>query len=360
MPRFLKVLGLALASLVVSLGLITAFLSWKFISTGVGDDPTEVVFEVPPGSTMTSVANSLKEKEIIFNTDLFLLYARIKNMNHRLRVGEYALKATMSPSEILSVLASGRSITRAFTVAEGLNIYEIGSVLERSGFGTEAEFAKLVRDPEFIQSLLGEKLSSLEGYLYPETYRITKYENVRAILTLMVKRFLLVYQQEILAKQQQMGWTRHQVVTLASIIEKETGAGFERPVISSVFHNRMQRKMKLQTDPTILYGIAEEKGVMPTNITRKDILSPTAYNTYVIDGLPPGPIANPGRDALFAAVQPAQTKYIFFVSKNNGTHVFSTDLAGHNAAVKTYQMDSKAREGKSWRDLNQTKVQGKE
>lgn len=356
MPKFLKLLFGGLAALVISGALVIGYLSWKFIHTGVGDDPTEVIFEVPPGSTMTSVANGLKEKEIILNTDLFLLYARLKKMNHRLRVGEYALKATMSPAEILSILASGKSVTRAFTVAEGLNIYEIGSVLERSGFGTQAEFMKLVKDPVFIESLLGEKLSSLEGYLYPETYRITKYENIRAIITLMVKRFLLIYQQEILAKQQLLGWTRHQVVTLASIVEKETGAGFERPIISSVFHNRLAKKMKLQTDPTIIYGIADLTGVVPNNITRKDITAPTAYNTYVIDGLPPGPIANPGREALLAAVEPAQTKYLFFVSKNNGTHVFSTDLASHAAAVRTYQLDSKAREGKSWRDLNNKKT----
>lgn len=351
MSKFLKLFLSGVTALTISGAMVVGYLSWKFIHTGVGDDPTEIIFEVPPGSTMSSVANGLKEKAIILNADLFLLYARVKNMNHRLRVGEYALKTTMSPAEILNILASGKSVTRALTVAEGLNIFEIGSVLERSGFGTQAEFMKLVKDSEFIESLLGEKISSLEGYLYPETYRITKYENMRAIITLMVKRFLLIYQQDVLSKQQLLGWTRHQVVTLASIIEKETGASFERPLISSVFHNRLQKKMKLQTDPTIIYGIADRSGVVPNNITRKDITAPTAYNTYVIEGLPPGPIANPGREALLAAVEPAQTKYLFFVSKNNGTHVFSIDLAAHSAAVRAYQLDSKAREGKSWRDL---------
>ncbi|HWU42748.1 MAG TPA: endolytic transglycosylase MltG, partial [Bdellovibrio sp.] len=137
----------------------------------------------------------------------------------------------------------------------------------------------------------------------------------------------------------------------ASIIEKETGAPEERPLISSIFHNRLDKKMKLQTDPTIIYGKAEKTGKIVINITRADLTTPTRYNTYVIDGLPPTPIANPGREALLAAVKPAHSNYLFFVSKNDGTHIFSEDYKAHEKAVRSFQINAKAREGHSWREL---------
>jgi UPF0755 protein len=145
--------------------------------------------------------------------------------------------------------------------------------------------------------------------------------------------------------------TPYQIVTLASIIEKETGAPEERSVISSVFHNRMRLNMRLQTDPTVIYGIWEQSGQWNRNITRQDLQTPTRYNTYTLPQLPHGPIANPGLQALQAAVAPAQTEFLFFVSRNDGTHVFSKNYAGHQQAVAEFQLDRKAREGKSWRDL---------
>jgi UPF0755 protein len=171
----------------------------------------------------------------------------------------------------------------------------------------------------------------------------------------MVKRFLFVFG-EVLPQSHVQGWTRHQIVTLASIIEKETGAPEERPLISSVFHNRLLKKMRLQTDPTVIYGKAEKSGKIEINITRADLLTPSRYNTYVIPALPPGPIANPGKEALLAAVNPAASGYLFFVSQNDGTHVFSEDYSAHNRAVQKFQLDRKAREGKSWRDLQNRKT----
>ena len=172
----------------------------------------------------------------------------------------------------------------------------------------------------------------------------------------MVKRFLFVYH-EAVPQNEVPGWTRHQIVTLASIIEKETGAPEERPLISSVFHNRLKKGMRLQTDPTVLYGKAERVGSFAINITTEDLRTPNRYNTYTIYGLPPGPIANPGREALSAVLAPAESTYLYFVSQNNGTHIFSSDYEAHNKAVKHFQLDPKAREGKSWRDLSKKKVE---
>jgi UPF0755 protein len=170
----------------------------------------------------------------------------------------------------------------------------------------------------------------------------------------MVNRFLTVWK-DVEAEAKNLGWSRLQVITLASIVEKETGASFERPLVASVFHNRLVKKMRLQTDPTVMYGVAIKQGKMPTNITKNDLLTPTAYNTYTNEGLPPAPISNPGKEAIMAVFKPAQTKYLFFVSQNNGTHMFSENLEQHNKAVQTYQMNAKARENKSWRDLKEPK-----
>ncbi|RYZ86132.1 MAG: endolytic transglycosylase MltG, partial [Proteobacteria bacterium] len=245
---------------------------------------------------------------------------------------------------------------KPFTVAEGLNIYEVAALYEAQGFGKKEDFLAVVKDPALIKQLLGEDAVSLEGYLYPETYMITKFEGTKDLVTSMVRRFLSVYK-ELGAETALPGWSRHQIVTLASIVEKETGAGLDRPVISSVFHNRLKLKMKLQTDPTILYGLADMSGVMGNSIRREDILKPSRYNTYVINALPPGPISNPGKEAMMAALKPATTSFLYFVSRNDGTTVFSESLDRHNSAVQKFQVNPKAREGKSWRDLKKKQPQ---
>src|SRR3989338_7198576 len=196
-----------------------------------------------PGSTMGQVAQNLQQFGLVRNAKLFLIYARFMKMNSRLKVGEYALNQTMTPNEIMAVLASGKSVTRNLTIAEGLSVFDIAEILEKSGVGTKEEFFKLVYDKEFIRSLLQEDLESLEGYLFPETYKITKFESIKSVVTQMVKRFLTVWARyEVLAKQK--NWNRNQLITFASIVEKETGAGFERPLVSSVFHNRLQDRMR--------------------------------------------------------------------------------------------------------------------
>jgi len=350
-----KVIATSFLTLVIAVVAGCLFFGYQILKTPVSSDKTEVIFEVAPGETVTAVANELQAKNLVRNASVFLFYSRFTNQSSKVKVGEYSLNQSMTPDEILSVLVSGKSIARTLTVVEGLNLFDIGSILEKTGIGTRQEFFALIQDKAFIKSLLGEDLNSLEGYLFPETYKFTKFESMKSIVSQMVKRFLVVWK-EIEPMAKQINWSRNQVVTFASIVEKETGAGADRPIVSSVFHNRLEKKMRLQTDPTVLYGMAMKLGFMPNNITKMDLLTPTPYNSYTTAGLPPTPISNPGKESLLAAVKPAASKYLYFVSRNDGTTVFSETLEKHNAAVKTFQMNPKARDGKSWKDLNQPKV----
>ncbi len=354
MTKKFKVVSLSSVVLLLALAGGVLFFGYQLLKTPVSSDRTEIIFEVAPGANATQTAAELQKNNLIRNADVFLLYSRFMNQNSKIKVGEYSLNQAMTPDEILAVLVSGKSITRNLTIVEGLNLFDIAAILEKMGLGTRQEFFALARDKDFIKSLLGEELSSLEGYLFPETYKFTKFESMKSIVSQMVRRFLVIYK-EIEPVAKQMNWTRNQIVTFASIVEKETGAGADRPIVSSVFHNRLQKKMRLQTDPTVLYGMAMKMGFMPNNITRNDLLTPTPYNSYTNAGLPPTPISNPGRESLLAAVRPANTKNIYFVSRNDGTTVFSETLEKHNAAVKTFQMNAKARIGKSWKDLEKTK-----
>lgn len=355
MKKTYLVLLLAGIALIAALGGGFAFLSFQFLNTRPSHIAQDVVYEVTPGKGFSTIAAELEQKGLVKNGLFFKIYARLRNDDGKVKVGEYLLRTNMVPKEVLNMITSGKSIARSFTVSEGLSTYEIAELYQKDGFGTAEDFMRWVRDPQLIRSLLGEPQESLEGYLFPETYMLTKYTDTKTLVSNMVKRFLYVYN-EVIPLAQVQGMTRHQIVTLASIIEKETGAPEERPLISSVFHNRLLKRMRLQTDPTVIYGKAERSGRIEINITRADLTAPSRYNTYVIYGLPPGPIANPGREALLAAVKPATSSYLFFVSQNDGTHIFSEDYAGHNKAVRRFQLDRKAREGKSWRDLQNRKL----
>ena len=339
------------------LAIVTAFgfFGYQLFRKPVSDDRTEIIFEVAPGVPFSQTAANLQENHLIRNAKAFQWYARLRGQAGKVKVGEYSLNKAMTPDEIISILVSGKSIARSITVAEGLNIFDIAALFEKQGIGTRSEFLDAVHDKTFIKSLLGEDLTSLEGYLFPETYKYTKFEGTRALITQMVKRFLIVWNEQLSTELSKLRWSRHQVVTLASIVEKETGAANERPLVSSVFHNRLLKRMRLQTDPTVLYGMAVRDQKVPTNITRDDLQNPTPYNTYVIESLPPGPIANPGKESLFAVFNPANSKYLYFVSENNGTHRFSETLQQHNKAVQQFQLNAKARENKSWRDLKKSK-----
>lgn len=248
----------------------------------------------------------------------------------------------MTPQEILERVRSGKVRTYEVVLPEGSRATEIAARFEEAGLARKDEFLAAVFDPAFARSL-GIEAESLEGYLYPETYRVARNLSARALARMLVDQFFAVWR-TVEPAARASGLTQHQIVTLASIVEKETAAPDERPLIAAVFLNRLDRRMRLETDPTVIYGIADFDG----NLRKKHLLDDTnPYNTYRIPGLPPGPIASPGADALRAVVEPAETEYLFFVSRNDGTHVFSRTYREHVDAVNHYQKNARNRRRRS-------------
>ena len=295
-----------------------------------------ILFEVGQGEGFNAVAQNLHARGLFEHPDKFKLIARFKGYDKKIRAGEYELSAAMSPRQILQMLVSGKVRLYRLTIPEGYTLQQIAAVAEKSGLCSAAEFSEAAANGALLAAQ-GISAKNLEGYLYPDTYFFPKGATGLDIVRAMIAHFNTVFRPEWKTRAAALKMSVHEIVTLASIIEKETGAAFERPLISSVFHNRLERKMRLETDPTVIYGIPDFNG----NLTRKDLTTPTPYNTYVIRGLPPGPIASPGAKAIEAALYPADTDYIFFVSKKDATHQFSTNIKDHNKAVRKYQLRRK-------------------
>ncbi|MDH3348605.1 MAG: endolytic transglycosylase MltG [Desulfobulbaceae bacterium] len=294
--------------------------------------PGERIVFIPKGSGLRTIQAILRDEAAVDADIRFLITAKLTGLSGRLKAGEYQLPANALPHQILQLLASGRSIRHRLTFPEGLTAQRIAEILARDGWVDQETFIALCGDPSLIRSL-GLKQGSLEGYLFPDTYLLTRGEaDEIAIISMMTQRFHAVWK-EIAGEEDHPEFTPHQVVTLASIVEKETGAPGERPLIAGVFINRLQTGMKLQSDPTVIYGLAEFNG----NLTKANLRTPTPYNTYMIKGMPAGPICNPGRASLEAVLHPSATPFLYFVSKNDGTHHFSASLKEHNRAVRTYQ-----------------------
>ncbi|MEJ2166253.1 MAG: endolytic transglycosylase MltG [Desulfobacterales bacterium] len=293
----------------------------------------EVTFNVAQGQTLKATADMLYRKNIIKSPLKLVWIARLKGYDKNLKAGEYLLSAAMSPRQILEIMVKGEVALHKLTVPEGYNIYQIAELIAQAGFATQADFIRVATDAELVRKM-GLVADTFEGYLFPDTYYFPKDVSLEKIISTMVEQFQAIFVPEWRKRAKQIGFTVNQVVTLASIIEKETGTPSERPMISSVFHNRLKKKMRLESDPTVIYGIKNFNG----NLTRKDLKTKTPYNTYQIRGLPAGPIANPGRASLEAALYPEETSYIYFVAKKDSTHYFSTNLQDHNRAVRKYQL----------------------
>jgi len=322
-------LGLAVLSLTAA-AVSVAFVRWS-LSPIVESGPT-TLFWVERGDGLNAVARKLEARGLIRNARAFSLLARYRELAGALKVGEYELSAAYSAEQTLERIVSGKVATFPVSLPEGLTAVQVGERLEAAGLASASEFQAVVGAPG-ITDALGVEGETLEGYLFPETYRLPHRLSAREIAKILVDQFLVVWREiEPQARSQKL--SMQQVVTLASIVEKETAAPDERPLIASVFRNRLDRGMRLETDPTVIYGIADFDG----NLRRRDLEDTSnPYNTYVIPGLPPGPISNPGADALRAVVNPADTQYLFFVSKNDGTHTFSKSYAEHELAVDQYQ-----------------------
>jgi UPF0755 protein len=307
----------------------------QFAHTAGGSERYERHLTVPPGQSLAATAEALQRHQLVTSAFKFRMLARLEGYDRRLKAGEYSLTTSMSPREILERMSKGLVRLHRLTVPEGLTLSQIADQIEKVGLARGADILRRAKDPAYARAQ-GIEAPSLEGYLFPETYFFPRTVTADGLITAMLQAFRSAFPQEWERRAAELGFTVHETVTLASIIEKETGDPSERSLISSVFHNRLKRGMRLETDPTVIYGIPNFDG----NLTRKHLETPTPFNTYLIRGLPPGPIASPGKEALQAALFPAQTDFIFFVSKNNGTHHFSTNLADHNRAVQHYQVGS--------------------
>jgi UPF0755 protein len=290
------------------------------------------VVVIAEGSTFQHVAGLLERERLIKSRSAFVLLGKALEADRKIRPGEYELNPAMPPADIHSKLLAGRVVLHAVTIPEGYTMAQIADVLAQHQVTDRAEFLRLVKDKSLIKTL-GISAETLEGYLYPDTYRFPKPVSAREVIRTMVEQLNQVVTPEWQARAKDIHLTLHQVLTLASVIEKETGSGEERPQISSVFHNRLQKKIPLQSDPTVIYGLPDFDG----NLHKKDLSHPSPYNTYRWAGLPPGPIANPGAQAIRATLFPAVSPYLYFVSKNDGTHQFSATLVEHNKAVEKYQ-----------------------
>ncbi len=296
------------------------------------DHPVSKVVMIPEGSTFQQAAVLLEREGLIRSRTVFVLLGRSQVADRKIHAGEYELNAGMTPATILSKLLNGQVLLRPLTIPEGLTMVQIADLIGRQGVTDREEFLRLAQDRTFISSL-GIKAETLEGYLYPDTYHFPRPARAKDVIVAMIDHLHQVWNPELRARAKELHMTEHEVLTLASVIEKETGAAGERPEISAVFHNRLKKRIPLQSDPTVIYGLPEFDG----NIRKKDLSHPSPYNTYRVQGLPPGPIANPGIASIRAALYPSDSRALYFVSRNDGTHHFSSTLTEHNQAVEKYQ-----------------------
>jgi UPF0755 protein len=310
----------------------------EFAVTPAGAAGTKDV-TIPPGSGPRRVADVLAQAGVVAEAELTYAWLRREKLGPKLRAGEYEFTLPVTPEQAIQKIIAGQQKTYHVTIPEGLRLDEILPLLASSQLKLRLDrLEALAADPAFVRKL-GVPASRLEGFLFPDTYSFTHGYTEESVLGKMVSRTLEELRSAEASKDPAVHLDPLQIVTLASIVEKETGATDERPRIACLFLNRLRRGMPLQTDPTVLYAMMMIRGRFVKNISRQDLLTPHPYNTYTVKGLPPGPIASPGAAALQAVTHPATCNDLYFVSRNDGTHVFCPTLQCHNAAVKKWQVD---------------------
>jgi UPF0755 protein len=296
----------------------------------------EVFVEIPQGSGVAAIADRLTAAGVVRHSLVFRLAARMSGDDRKLQAGEYRFAEAATPAVIVQRLARGDVYTRAITFREGLTIWDMADAFAASGLGTAEEFLREAKDVSRIQSIDPEA-SSLEGYLFPDTYEVPRSAGAKGVADAMVAGFLRAFDTDLRAAAAARGLSVRDVVTIASLVEKETAHPPERPVVSAVYQNRLRIGMGLQCDPTVIYALLLA-GRWNGNLTKANLQIDSPYNTYRYAGLPPSPIAAPGRLSLEAVVRPADVPYLYFVSRNDGTHAFSTTLAEHNRNVQQWQV----------------------
>ena len=324
-----------------------AYLMWDFALRPASSLKQEITVDVPPGSTFHSLRGTLEAQGLRIPAFQTRAWNSLSQASRRLHVGEYAVDPSKSAYQILTQILAGPAKSHRFVVREGTHIWDIQTLFAESIFRLNpSTYQKWIRDPKRLERMGVPKISdarvrpTLEGFLFPETYTFYKYDSAESVLDAMLDLF--EKRVKPILSEHPWGATpegRYRLLTLASIVEKESGDVAEQPIIASVYWNRIRKGMKLQADPTTIYGLLP---LFDGNLRKSDLLAHTPYNTYRITGLPPTPIANPGESAIRAVVNPAATKYLFFVSKNDGTHLFSEDYKTHAAYVETYQRQRRA------------------
>lgn len=307
-----------------------------------GSGTEERVVRIPEGAGVRRIKGILARQGIIRDDVRFLVLFRLlsvaeKDDPPRLRAGEFRVPQDLTPLQVIRFLDTAKPVQYQVTVPEGKTVKEVADIFAQENWVDPTIFLQLCEDREFIRGL-GIQADTLEGYLFPETYTLVRGEvNERIVITSMVRRFFTVWKDVSACREKEAEGrgklAPHQLLILASIVEKETGAAGERNIIAGVFYNRLRKGMRLQSDPTTIYGIENFNG----NLTKADLRRKTPYNTYVISGLPAGPICNPGAAAMEAVLTPAETPCLYFVSRNDGSHYFSKTLREHNRAVYKYQ-----------------------
>jgi UPF0755 protein len=301
-------------------------------------DPSPVTtVSIPAGEPATQILRHLQRAGVLADARLARLYLVYRLGNPPLKAGEYEFREPLPAPAVLQRLIRGDVVTHPVTLVEGLTIEDTASALATAGFGAPAQFLPLMQSPELVSDL-DPRADSLEGYLFPDTYRFARNTPPRDIVRTLVETFKRHYRDEIQPLLTEKGGSRsvHAVVTLASIVEKEAALDSERPIIAAVYRNRLKRDIALYADPTVIYAL-RLAGTWDGNLTRTDLQIDSPYNTYRYPGLPPGPICSPGLASLRAAAAPAAVPYLYFVSRNDGSHVFASTLREHNRNVARWQ-----------------------
>jgi UPF0755 protein len=309
---------------------------WKAMTTpykGFKDETARV--EIRKGMATGTIMKKLQSAGVLRDDFVPLIYLKTVRRDASLKAGVYEFRNAASPISVLDKIIRGEVLLKSVTIREGLDRFAVAALMVDAGFGTLAEWEKVTSDPELIRDL-DPDATSLEGYLFPDTYRLTPRTAVKTVVEQMVANFRKHFGNELAFIQN--GLSVHQTVTLASIVETEAKLDPERPVIASVYLNRHRKGMLLQADPTVIYALKLAHR-WNGNIRKVDLQTASPYNTYATRGFPPGPIANPGVASLRAAASPVETQYLYFVSKNDGSHVFASTLAEHNHNVAVHQKD---------------------
>jgi UPF0755 protein len=331
-----RLIGVIVAILVIAM---LGYGGWVFLGVErpfKGYDAAEQFVDIPPGTGTVGMGRRLAEAGVVRSAAVFRIAVWLSGAGRRLQAGEYRFDRPLSASAVVDKIARGDVYLRAITFREGLTIRQMAALYEERGFGPAADFIKAAGHAEAIQSL-DPDARDLEGYLFPDTYTLPRRATAEQLVSRMVAGFQKVLTPELRQQAGARGLSIRELVTLASIVEKETGKADERPLVAAVYANRLKIGMGLQCDPTVIYAL-EKAGRFDGNLTRDDLHNyDSPYNTYRYQGLPPGPIAAPGRASLEAAANPASAPYLYFVSRNDGSHAFAATLDEHNRNVFEFQ-----------------------